>query len=69
MIAICKMLLTAIWNILSNGEVYCADGYLIQSQRPVDKAKVLTAKQALELLRLRGFVIQDDTPAPDPLPA
>lgn len=69
MIAICKMLLTAIWNILSNGEVYCADGYLIRSQRPVDKAKVLTTKQALELLRLRGFVIQDDTPAPDPLPA
>ena len=67
MIAICKMLLTAIWNILSNGEAYRADGYLIHSPRPVDKSKVLTTKQALELLRLRGFVIQDDPP--DPLPA
>ena len=56
------MLLTAIWNILSNGEVYNPSGYILQSPRPVDEKKVLTQKQALELLRLRGFTIVDDAP-------
>ena len=59
-IAVCKMLLTAIWNILSTGESYNASGYLIQVPRPTDEAKVLTQKQALELLRLRGYVIKED---------
>lgn len=27
-IAICRMLLTAIWNVLSKAEPYCADGFL-----------------------------------------
>ena len=69
MIAICKMLLTAIWNILSTGEVYNPSGYLIQTPRPTNETKVLTQKQALELLRLRGFVIKDDPVEPEPLPA
>ena len=60
MIALCKMLLTAIWNILSTGEVYNPSGYILQSPRPVDEKKVLTQKQALELLRLRGFLIVED---------
>ena len=60
MIALCKMLLTAIWNILSTGEVYNPSGYFLQTPRPADEKKVLTAKQALELLRLRGYVIKDD---------
>ena len=68
-IAICKMLLTAIWNILSTGEVYNPSGYLIQTPRPTNETKVLTQKQALELLRLRGFVIKDDPVEPEPLPA
>ena len=59
-IAICKMLLTAIWNILSTGEVYNPSGYILQSPRPIDEKKCLTQKQALELLRLRGFTIVDD---------
>ena len=59
-IAVCKMLLTAIWNILSTGEAYNASGYLILAPRPTDEAKVLTQKQALELLRLRGYVIKED---------
>ena len=67
-IAVCKMLLTAIWNILSTGEAYNANGYLIQTTRPTDETKVLTQKQALELLRLRGFVIKDDPVEPEPLP-
>ena len=68
-IAICKMLLTAIWNILSTGEVYNPSGYLIQTPRPTNQTKVLTQKQALELLRLRGYVIKDDPLEPKPLPA
>ena len=62
-IALCKMLLTAIWNILSTGEVYNPAGYILQSPRPVNEKKVLTQKQALELLRLRGFTIVDDVPS------
>ena len=62
MIAICKMLLTAIWNMLSTGEVYNPAGYILQTPRPVDEKKVITHKQALELLRLRGFTILEDTP-------
>ena len=58
-IAVCKMLLTAIWNILSTGEAYNASGYLIQTPRPTNETKVLTQKQALELLRLRGYVIKE----------
>ncbi len=60
MIALCKMLLTAIWNILSTGEFYNPSGYFLQSPRPVDEKKVLTQKQALELLRLRGYLIAED---------
>ena len=63
MIALCKMLLTAIWNILSTGEIYNPSGYILQSPRPVDEKKVFAQKQALELLRLRGFTIVDDMPA------
>ena len=58
-IALCKMLLTAIWNILSSGEVYNPSGYILQTSRPAPEKKVLTQKQAFELLRLRGFVIKD----------
>ena len=65
-VAVCKMLLTAIWNILSTGEIYNPSGYIIQTPRPTNETKVLTQKQALELLRLRGYVIKDDPPQPVP---
>ena len=65
-VAVCKMLLTAIWNILSTGEIYNPSGYIIQTPRPTNVTKVLTQKQALELLRLRGYVIKDDPPQPVP---
>ena len=68
-IAVCKMLLTAIWNILSTGETYNASGYLIDTPRPTDESKVLTQKQALELLRLRGYVIKEDHINPEPVPS
>jgi len=57
-IAICRMILTAIWHILSSGESYTAAGYL--EERPSAETKVLTTQQALNLLKSRGYVIKDD---------
>ena len=63
-IAICRMLLTAIWNILTKLAPYSPDGFL--SPRPADQSKILTKSQALQLLRLRGFVLLDDPILPSP---
>jgi hypothetical protein len=57
-IAVCRMLLTAIWHILSDLKPYKPDGYF--APRTVKKEKVLTTSQALNLLKLRGYVIKDD---------
>jgi transposase len=57
-VAICKMLLTAIWNILSKLEPYNPKGSL--EHRPATESKVLTKAQALELFRKRGYTIIDD---------
>ena len=57
-IAVCKMLLTAIWNILSKLEPYNPEGFL--EHRPINESKVLTSSQALELFRKRGYTITDD---------
>ena len=54
-IAVCKMLLTAIRNMLSKLEPYNPEGFL--EHRPVKQEKTLTVSQALELLRLRGYTI------------
>ncbi len=54
-IAVCKMLLTAIWNMLSKLEPYNPEGFL--ERRPVKQEKTLTVSQALEFLRLRGYTI------------
>ncbi|CEJ09260.1 Hypothetical protein DEACI_3744, partial [Acididesulfobacillus acetoxydans] len=59
-IAVCKMLLTAIWNILNKLEPYTPEGFL--EHRPVNESKVLTKAQALELLRKRGYTITDESP-------
>lgn len=61
-IAVCKMLLTAIWNMLSKREPYNPAGFL--EHRPVRQSRVLTKTQALELLRLQGYSITNDTAAP-----
>lgn len=68
-IAICRMLLTAIWNILSKGEPYSPEGYLVN--RIIPKGDVFITKgQALNYMRARGFVIMNDydvdTPAEAP---
>lgn len=57
-IAICRMLLTAIWNILSKLEPYSADGYFFD--KPVTSSMVITKSQALNILRMRGYIIKDD---------
>lgn len=63
-IAVCKMLLTAIWNMLSKLEPYNPSGFL--EHRPVNEKKVLTKPLALEFLRLRGYTITDVwLPLPD----
>lgn len=54
-IAVCKMLLTAIWNMLTKLEPYNPEGFL--EHRPVKQEKTLTVSKALELLRLRGYTI------------
>lgn len=58
-IAVCKMLLTAIWNILSKLVPYSPVGYL---HTPYSDApsKTLTISQGLSLLRHRDFVLVDD---------
>lgn len=60
-IAICRMLLTAIWNVLSKAEPYSPAGYL--SDHQVSEVRRLTQKQALNLLKSRGYVITDEVPA------
>lgn len=58
---ICRMILTAIWHILTDLKPYTSDGFL--ESRPVKKEKVLTTSQALNLLRQRGYLIKDE-PSP-----
>ena len=60
-IAVCRMFLTAIWHILSDLKPYTPDGYL--TSQPAKEEKVLTTSQALNLLKLRGYVIKNDVSA------
>ena len=57
-IAICRMILTAIWHILSDLKPYTPEGFL--ESRPVKEDKILSTSQALNLLRQRGYVIKDE---------
>ncbi len=57
-IAICRMLLTAIWHILTDLKPYTPEGFL--ESRPVNESKVLTTSQALNLLKQRGYIIKND---------
>ena len=52
------MLLTAIWHILTDLKPYTFEGYLAQGL--VKTEKILTASQALNLLKFKGYVIKDD---------
>jgi len=57
-IAIYRMFLTAIWNIIDRLEPYSAKGYI--TDRPANQSMVISKTQALNLLRLRGYIIKDD---------
>ena len=63
-VAVCRMLLTAIWNILSKLEPYSAAGYL--EDKLTEHSVVITKSQGLELLRKRGYIFKDEV---DPAPA
>ena len=63
-IAICRMLLTAIWNILYKLEPYSADGFL--SPRQTNHSMEITQAQGLALLRSRGYIIKDVVPSASP---
>ena len=55
-IAVCRMLVTAIWHILKNSVPYSPDGFI--EERKVRPDKVLSLTQALHLLKKRGYIIQ-----------
>ena len=57
-IAICRMILTAIWHILTDLKPYTPEGFL--ESRPVNETKILTTSQALNLLKQRGYIIKDE---------
>ena len=63
-IAVCRMLLTAIWSILSKLEPYSAAGYL--EDKLTEHSVVISKAQGLELLRKRGYIFRDEV---DPAPA
>ena len=57
-IAICRMILTAIWHILSDLKPYTSEGFL--ESRPVKGEKVLSTSQAFNLLKQLGYIIKDE---------
>ena len=60
-IAICRMLLTSIWNVLSKLEPYSAKGYL--EDKLTEHSVVISKSQGLELLRKRGYIFKDEVSA------
>jgi len=57
-IAVCRMLLTAIWNVLSKLAPYSAKGYL--ADKLTEHSVVISKAQGLELLRKRGYIFSDE---------
>lgn len=57
-IAICRMLLTAIWNILSKLEPYSPNGYL--NDKLTEHSVVISKAEGLALLRKRGYIFKDE---------
>jgi transposase len=60
-IAIARRLLTAIWHMLSKGELYNADLYRKADKPPAHR--VLSPEQAFALLRSKGYQIIEPEPA------
>ena len=61
-IAVCRMLLTAIWNVLSKLEPYSAKGYL--ADKLMEHSVVISKAQGLDLLRKRGYIFTDEVNIP-----
>ncbi len=61
-IAVCRMFLTAIWNVLSKLEPYSAKGYL--ADKVTEHSVVISKDQGLELLRKRGYIFSDEVNIP-----
>lgn len=57
-IAICRMLLTAIWNVLTKLEPYSAKGYL--ADKLTEHSVVISKSEGLALLRKRGYIFKDE---------
>ncbi|MCM1226684.1 MAG: IS110 family transposase [Clostridium sp.] len=57
-IAVCRMLLTAIWNILSKLEPYSAKGYL--ADKLTEHSVVISKSEGLALFRKRGYIFKDE---------
>ena len=57
-IAVCRMLLTAVWNVLSKLEPYSAKGYL--ADKLTEHSVVITKSEGLALLRKRGYIFRDE---------
>lgn len=57
-IALCRMLLTAIWNVLTKLEPYSAKGYL--ADKLTEHSVVISKSEGLALLRKRGYIFKDE---------
>ena len=57
-IAVCRMLLTAIWNILTKLEPYSAKDYL--ADKLTEHSVVISKSEGLALLRKRGYIFKDE---------
>ena len=57
-IAVCRMLLTAVWNILSKVEPYSDKGYL--ADKITEHSVVISKSEGLALLRKRGYIFSDE---------
>lgn len=57
-IALCRMLLTAIWNVLSKCEPYSAKGYL--ADKLTEHSVLISKSEGLALLRQRGYIFKEE---------
>ena len=58
-IAVCRMLLTAVWNVLSKLEPYDPSGFITPKSTP--RSKKVSLDEALRLLKAQGFVIKESS--------
>ena len=63
-IAICRMLLTAIWNILSKLVPYSPNGYL--KDKITEHPVLISKAEGLALLRKRGYIFKDEAVSSSP---